>query len=430
MTRFCPILAAVMFGMAGLAPNALAAEPPPVFQRLSFAKAREKAESESRLLIVKATAEWCKPCKMMDKTTWVDEEVVAWIGAHAVAIQIDVDKQPKTARGLKVRAMPTMIAFKGEAEIDRIVGYKEAGELLEWLENVRKGKTSVDVLREEAGERAGPDGKVDVQKRLDLARALTNAGKLDEATEEYLWLWDNMLTHDRSFYGVRLSFMASEMAELAKEHPPAREKFVALRARYEEGLAENPGSVEERADWIALNEVVGETRRTLEWFDKAKDDPKQREVLDRMDHSIEELLLKEGRWADLGRSIRDPLRKIQQAYWLHGAGSAAADPGADAQQAAEMKEVRLRMWRVEVATVYAALLAAGRDDEAKKVIEQAMTSLPDVKTRVAAIGMALEAGEPRSEHIEWAEEAAKAGEATDGLIQRLREALAASPTNK
>src|SRR5450432_2534818 len=75
---------------------------PPVFAKLEFAAAREQAAAERKLLLVDATAEWCGPCKLMDRTTWIDPNVVAWLEEHALAIQIDVDAQTDVARQLRV----------------------------------------------------------------------------------------------------------------------------------------------------------------------------------------------------------------------------------------------------------------------------------------------------------------------------------------
>ncbi len=412
------LLLSILLVVAGIPLAVLAADdPPPVFERLSFARAKEKAEAETRLLVVKATAKWCGPCRLMDRTTWRDERVVEWIGKHALAIQVDIDEQPKTARGLAIEAVPTMIVFKGERELDRIVGHRDAAGLLQWLDDVRSGKTVSDVLREKAGERAGPDGRVDVRSRVEVARALAESNRLDEAAAEYLWLWDNMLEQDRRSYEARHSSMAEGMQALAAKHDPAREAFNALREGCEQRLAVEPGLIEVRADWVTLNAVLDEQVRTLEWFDAAKTDPKQARALERVEREIARALIVAGRWADLGRWIREPMRRVQRAYWLHAAMGAAGAPENG------KGEVQLRIWREEIGTLYAALLAAGREPEAQTILEQAMRSVPDAGTRVRAVERAIDAGQARPEHVQWAREAEANGDAEEGLTERAREAM-------
>src|SRR4051794_11634493 len=97
---------------------------PAVFTELEYATARERAIAEGKLLLVDATAAWCGPCQMMDRTTWVDPTVVAWLGDHALAIQVDIDAHQDVARELRIEAMPTIIAFVGGTEFDRVVGAK------------------------------------------------------------------------------------------------------------------------------------------------------------------------------------------------------------------------------------------------------------------------------------------------------------------
>src|SRR5262245_39709933 len=95
---------------------------PPVFRSIPFVEARAAADREGLLFVVDATASWCQPCHLMDRTTWVDPKVVDWLGRHAVAVQIDVETQADVAGPLLIRAMPTVIAFRDGTEVDRIIG--------------------------------------------------------------------------------------------------------------------------------------------------------------------------------------------------------------------------------------------------------------------------------------------------------------------
>lgn len=202
----------------------------PIFDSRSYADAKAAAEAEKKWFIVKATAVWCGPCKMMDKTTWRDEKVVAWCKERAIVVALDVDQETSLAKELRIEAMPTMIAFKeGKSEFDRIVGMKGADDFLGWLEGIEKGETSIEAISRNAGSRTPEDGVVDVQARMELAKALVLKGEYAKATDEYAWLWEHMLEHEPAMVGVRGSFMVSDMQRLASKDAGARKRFVELR---------------------------------------------------------------------------------------------------------------------------------------------------------------------------------------------------------
>jgi len=197
---------------------------PPIFSDLHYEVALEAARAQGRLLLVDASAAWCGPCKAMDRTTWVDPAVTGWIQQHAIAIQIDVDVEPAVAKQLEISAMPTVIAVKEGVEVDRAVGLKQPAEMRSWLDGLLRGETSLAKLQAEVAQQ--PTG---MMVRMQLARALASAGKLDEATDAYAWLWEHILEHEPAMYGVRASFMLAEIADLCSRHSSARTKFAAPR---------------------------------------------------------------------------------------------------------------------------------------------------------------------------------------------------------
>jgi len=94
--------------------------------------------------------------------------------------------------------------------------------------------------------------------RMQLARALASAGKLDEATDAYSWLGEHMLEHEPAMVGVRFSFMLAEIGDLVARHPPARAKFATLR----DAAAPQPESASASFDdWVALNQALGEPEK-------------------------------------------------------------------------------------------------------------------------------------------------------------------------
>lgn len=156
---------------------------PALFSSLPFAEAVDLARTQGRLLLIDFTAEWCAPCKNMDRTTWVDPKVVEWVERHAIAVQVDVDAEEAVASRFEVRAMPTVVVLRDEVVLDRSTGARPAAALLEWLEGVLAGRTELQSLQEELD----PN---DPSERLTLARKLLDGNQLAEAEAhlEALWL--------------------------------------------------------------------------------------------------------------------------------------------------------------------------------------------------------------------------------------------------
>ncbi|HHN77162.1 MAG TPA: thioredoxin [Phycisphaerales bacterium] len=375
---------------------------PEFFSREPYEQAKALAAKQEKLFFVKGTAEWCGPCKMMDRTTFKDKRVIEWLTSHAVSVAVDVDKQPKIAQLLRIRAMPTMILFRGDEELGRAVGYRDAGKLLAWLESASTGKQKSAPLPE----------PTDIQGRMDHARDLYFNGDFEKATEEYVWLWKHMLEYDPTMLGVRSSFMAADMSRLAEESPHARAAFAALRDETEKRLKTGPRTWDDLGDWLVLNEdVLHDRKPVLAWIDRIKDRPNGRHTLERFDYLVDDILIDEGRWTLYGELISSPETKMWEATSLYqmsvrmaednlrnGDGKRAGD-NALVQHAAEE-------YRDSAGRVHAALLAAGRDDEAWAVADRAVQLLDDAKTRRALVETAIKAGQAREKHLELLDTAA------------------------
>jgi hypothetical protein len=251
----------------------------------------------------------------MKKTTWVDGQVVSWLRENAVVTPMDVDQFPQRTSALRVRAMPTMILFRGEQELARTVGYQSPTQFASWLQTSAGGAPGAPAI---AGAPVGAAPADDaapasIQDRLDSARDLAGRGEFDKATEAYAWLWEHMLESEPSFYGVRLSFMAGDMTELAAEHAPALAAFTALRDKAHARLLDAPADWETLTDWVHLNGIINDPAATVAWAERLLERGEGRASLERFEGEIIDHALLADRRDIIPAVVPDPVASARQA---------------------------------------------------------------------------------------------------------------------
>jgi hypothetical protein len=90
---------------------------------------------------------------------------------------------------------------------------------------------------------------------------------------------------------------AFELRRVVRAHPAARTALVQLRDELEPAAAP---SLEDLRDWLLLNDLLGEARRSLQWFDDCYGSlPNKHEVDGVVEELIGPLLLGAHRWRDV-----------------------------------------------------------------------------------------------------------------------------------
>jgi thiol:disulfide interchange protein len=105
-------------------------------------EALDRAQKERKLLVLDFSAEWCAPCKRMEKTTFADARVVELL-ARYVVVKIDTDKEPEIAKRLGVIGLPDIRFVSPDGVvIHQLRGFQSAeafaGEITRFIQAVER----------------------------------------------------------------------------------------------------------------------------------------------------------------------------------------------------------------------------------------------------------------------------------------------------
>mmetsp|Transcript_14472 Transcript_14472/g.28500 ORF Transcript_14472/g.28500 Transcript_14472/m.28500 type:complete len:281 (+) Transcript_14472:32-874(+) len=155
-----------------------------------------QATSANLPVLVKFTADWCKPCKKMDP---VLHRLFKESGGSIVFLEVDFDKSPQIRKRCKVRTLPTFQVYRSFEKISEIVGAYE--DQLESL--VRKVSEEQKLVKEVCGLDSsscfGPENKGDLGAEGDkyIPTLEWNDEKLAVVTSEKAQLIFLKNKHDR-----------------------------------------------------------------------------------------------------------------------------------------------------------------------------------------------------------------------------------------
>jgi thiol-disulfide isomerase/thioredoxin len=329
------------------------------FRDLSVDRARQVAtDGGKHFVLVDFYTVWCGPCKKLDETTWKDQEVRDWLSKGAVCLKVDAEKDEPLAEKYHINVYPTVLLLRPDgAEIDRLVGYRDAKTFLADAREALAGNNSLARARKKL---EGANAN-DPSLRMSYGDALAQKGRADDALSEYLWCFDHGLEHSRAFTGVRLSFLLGRIVQLGRTHTAALDELRKRRDVAVKKIEAKTADFDTAMGLVALNANLGEPQQTLALYDRIKADKSQparvRQYL--FDQALDQLL-KAKRYKEVVADV-DAKAKVRDRIARHERekGLLPNDPG--------LRSFMKRQVSVDGVKYYEALLGSGDRSSAAEI---------------------------------------------------------------
>ncbi len=229
---------------------------------LGFEKGLEIAHASDKSVLLDFSADWCSPCRLMEKTIWMDPELVAVLRESMVPVRIDFDSEKKLARRFRVSAIPTMIwADPWGNELGRNLGFTDVPTLLSVIESLPEDFQPVASFQEL------------VSRNPEHARALLNIASIYRE-EGYLVAADSF--YERALEASKKGKTEPQVAEQAYVglglNMLARRHAVEARKLFEKAtkLPAGPHRAVALYDLVAAHAQLGEERKAGERLEELR----------------------------------------------------------------------------------------------------------------------------------------------------------------
>lgn len=102
----------------------------------NFEEALTKAAEQDKVVLLRFTADWCAPCRVMDASVWPDEKVQAALAEKYILVKSDIDKPVSRAlaQRFRVRGVPTLVQLDADGVEFARGSFMSAAAMLRFLE--------------------------------------------------------------------------------------------------------------------------------------------------------------------------------------------------------------------------------------------------------------------------------------------------------
>lgn len=211
MTRMrCLLIAAVLLT------GTLYAQHEITFSTESYEQAVARAKAEGKMVFVDVMADWCGPCKAMEKRVFNQQEVAEYWNTHFVSLRVDVDDEPVPSLtkvfDYSQTAIPAFLFISPEGALLRVEkGYREPADFLSLGKEVQDPENHLTAYH-----RRYDKGERNIEFMLKYLHMLQEAKH--EKTRAVHSQLVAALSKDQYFDSLYVSVVYSEMHNLDATH--------------------------------------------------------------------------------------------------------------------------------------------------------------------------------------------------------------------
>lgn len=89
------------------------------FRECSIDQAQEEASADGKLLLVDLYADWCGPCKVVDKRVFSSDDVGSYVNRQFIALKFNIDDEPGSSivKSYGIRSVPRILIFNANGDL-------------------------------------------------------------------------------------------------------------------------------------------------------------------------------------------------------------------------------------------------------------------------------------------------------------------------
>ena len=146
--------------------------------RYDYNQARREAQEKGRPLLLDLGTENCFWCKKLDANTFSDSTVANLLNDKFIPLKIDANRESALANALQIHSYPTIVFAAADGKIlDRLTGYKDAGEFHQLLHKVLTMAAAPEWMTRDCQEAAKALAAADHARAIALLKAILEDGQ-------------------------------------------------------------------------------------------------------------------------------------------------------------------------------------------------------------------------------------------------------------